>query len=78
LQEIEEKRRLKEEEVARRKETARQQRSGEAVTDTLESDEDALEVDLSDGGSDNEDSMQVVRLLRSITGTRKFLTVFSG
>ncbi|KAF2691322.1 nucleolar GTP-binding protein 2 [Lentithecium fluviatile CBS 122367] len=60
LQEIEEKRRLKEEEAAQRKELVKQQKqSGETAMDTLEAGEDASEEDLLDEGSDNEDSMQV-------------------
>ncbi|KAF1964907.1 nucleolar GTP-binding protein 2 [Bimuria novae-zelandiae CBS 107.79] len=60
LAEIEEKRRLKEEENARRRELAKQQRAnGETVTDTLENDvEPADDEDLEDV-SEEEDSMQV-------------------
>lgn len=62
LQEIEEKRRIKDEETARRRELAKEQRDGgEAVMDTLEDNEDIAEQDdLLDEESDAEDSMQVV------------------
>ncbi|KAF1951503.1 nucleolar GTP-binding protein 2 [Byssothecium circinans] len=61
LQEIEEKRRLKEEETARRKELAREQRRhGEAEMGTEEAAEGLLKEDsLVNDDSDNEDSMQV-------------------
>ncbi|KAF2638069.1 hypothetical protein P280DRAFT_520656 [Massarina eburnea CBS 473.64] len=61
LQEIEEKRRLKEEEAAQRKELAREQRlRGETAMDTNEGVEGFLdEEDLLEDESDNDDSMQV-------------------
>ncbi|KAF2447922.1 nucleolar GTP-binding protein 2 [Karstenula rhodostoma CBS 690.94] len=61
IQEIEESRRVKAEELAQRREQAKEQRaSGEATMDTLEGDEDlADELDLLEEESDDEDSMQV-------------------
>ncbi|KAJ4301845.1 nuclear GTP-binding protein nug1 [Kalmusia sp. IMI 367209] len=61
LQEIEEKRRLKEEENARRRELAKEQRiNGEVSIDTLEDDEEPTdEDDILDEESADEDSMQV-------------------
>jgi nuclear GTP-binding protein len=63
IQEIEESRRLKAEENARRRELARDQKqTGEATTGTLDGEEELADEDeLVEEESDNEDSMQVVR-----------------
>ncbi|KAF2745392.1 nucleolar GTP-binding protein 2 [Sporormia fimetaria CBS 119925] len=62
LQEIEEKRRLKEEENARRKEQARAQRAAGQAQDGVPeaSEEDMSDEDIVDADSDVDDSMQVV------------------
>ncbi|KAJ4354600.1 nuclear GTP-binding protein nug1 [Didymosphaeria variabile] len=60
LQEIEESRRVKAEEIVRRRELAKEQRlTGEATMDTLDEDEDSAGGDDLLEESDNEDSMQV-------------------